>query len=447
MMKKVILCCLLTGAVFSSLFAWGKKKNNKKQVTITVLDYQDATAPNSFDDNKLIWDAFEAANPDIKIEREALFNEPFHQKSAAYAASGKMPDVFYMWPSGRSSAIHTNHLAKDLTPYLKKDGLYNNYSAVCINPAEQESGYVAEIPFGLTVTNAFYVNTAILKECGLTVPKTYAELKAQVPVLKAKGYETVLMANMDDWVMESCMFSMVAGRFGGKEWANNIMAGKAKFTDAQFLNAVKFIKTLYDDGVVSKTTLSTSYGDVPGLFASKKGAYLIDGDWRVGAFITDMSTGQALITKDVQQKDIEIMNFPEIPGEKVHGTNSGIVGVGYGMSAKLKDGSPEAQAAWKLIKWLSGPYCQQRRLDTGASFPSLVKGITYDNNKMDPLSIKRGKFYETPTATTPVFDGVFDASINSVFNADLQQLGLGKKTPEQVCAETQKAFDDWKASK
>jgi raffinose/stachyose/melibiose transport system substrate-binding protein len=445
-MKKVVALCLLAGAMVSSMYALGKKKN-KKQTVITVLDYQDATAPNSFDDNKLIWDAFEAAHPDIKIEREPLFNEPFHQKAAAYAASGKMPDVFYMWPSGRSSPIHSNHLAKDLTPFLKKDGLYANYNPVCVSPKEQESGYVAEIPFGLTVTHMLYVNTGILKECGLSVPKTYDELKAQVSVLKDHGYETILMANMDDWVMESCMFSMVAGRFGGKNWADQIMAGKAKFTDKNFLDAVKFIKTLYDDGVISKTTLSTSYGDVPGLFASKKGAYLIDGDWRVGAFITDQSTGKALITKADQQNNIELINFPAIPGETMHGTNSGIVGVGYGMSAKLKKGSAEEKAAWELIKWLSGPYCQQRRLDTGASFPSLVKGIVYDNNKMDPLSVKRGKFYETPTATTPVFDGVFDTSVNTVFNADLQQLGLGKKTPEQVCAETQKAFDAWKASK
>ena len=442
-MKKVLLTALMACALVSSMFAWGKKKS--KQIVLTVLDYQDATAPNSFDDNKLVWDAFEKAHPNIKIEREALFNEPFHQKSAAYAASGKMPDVFYMWPSGRSSAIHTNRLAKDLTPLLKKDGLLDDYSAVCINPAEQAAGYVAEIPFGLTVTNAMYVNTTILKKCGLTVPKTYDELKAQVPILKGYGYETVLMANMDDWVMESCLFSMVAGRFGGKDWANDIMNGKAKFTDPKFLKAVKFIETLYNDGVVSKTTLSTSYGDVTGLFASGKGAYLIDGDWRSGAFITDISTGQALISKE-DQKNIEMILFPEIPGEVAHKTNSGVVGVGYGMSAKIKKGSEKEEAAWELIKWLSGPYCQQRRLDTGAAFPSLVKGIDF-GHMSDPLSVTRAKFYELPTATTPVFDGVFDASINSVFNADLQQLGLGKTTPEQVCSETQKAFDTWKASK
>ena len=110
-MKKLLATALIASAVIGSVFALGDKKT--KQTVITVLDYQDATAPNSFEDNELIWGAFEKAHPDIKIEREVLFNEPFHQKAAAYAAAGKMPDVFYMWPAGRSTPIHEKKLAKD----------------------------------------------------------------------------------------------------------------------------------------------------------------------------------------------------------------------------------------------------------------------------------------------------------------------------------------------
>lgn len=436
-MKKVVMTAVAAALMVCSLSALGNKKT--KQTVITVLDYQDATAPNSYDDNKLIWEAFEAAHPDIKIERETLFNEPFHQKAAAYAASGKMPSVFYMWPAGRSTAIHEKKLAKDLTPFLKADGLYDKYSAACMDPAGQASGYIAEIPFGLTVSHMMFVNKDVLAECGLSIPKTYDELKAQVPVLKEKGYDTILMANMDDWVMQSCLFSAVAGRFGGANWANDILAGKAKFTDKSFKDAVQFIKTLYDDGVLSQKTLATSYGDVVGQFASKKGAYLIDGDWRVGAFLTDMSTGTALISPEDQKNNIELINFPAIPGEKLANANSATLGVGYGMSAKLKKGSKEEKAAWELIKWLSGTFCQQRRLDTGAAFPSLTSGINYD--ALEPLSAKRGQFYNEQTAPTPVFDSVFAADVASVLNADLQALGLGKKTVDQVCENLQKTFE------
>ncbi|HPX48218.1 MAG TPA: extracellular solute-binding protein, partial [Treponemataceae bacterium] len=84
-----------------------------------------------------------------------------------------------------------------------------------IDPKVQSGGYLAELPIGVTQTHVLYVNTAVLKECGLSIPKTYDELKAQVPVLKAKGYETILMANAESWVMQSCLFSDIAGRFGG----------------------------------------------------------------------------------------------------------------------------------------------------------------------------------------------------------------------------------------
>ena len=66
-MKKLLATALAATALIGTVFALGEKKT--KQTVITVLDYQDATAPNSFDDNKLIWDAFEAAHPDIKMKR------------------------------------------------------------------------------------------------------------------------------------------------------------------------------------------------------------------------------------------------------------------------------------------------------------------------------------------------------------------------------------------
>ena len=43
---------------------------------------------------------------------------------------------------------------------------------------------------------------------------------------------------------------------------------------------------------------------------------MIDGDWKVGNFLTD-TTGQALIPPE-QQKGIVMTVFPEIPGEINH---------------------------------------------------------------------------------------------------------------------------------
>jgi raffinose/stachyose/melibiose transport system substrate-binding protein len=93
----------------TSVFAQGTKEEATagKQVELTVLNYIDMSEPNSANEIAMVWDKFVAENPDIKLVREDLFNEPFHQKTEAYVASGQGPDVLYMWPSGRSTSLHT----------------------------------------------------------------------------------------------------------------------------------------------------------------------------------------------------------------------------------------------------------------------------------------------------------------------------------------------------
>ena len=444
--RKVLSAVLVAILATSMVFAGGSKQSSADEgkVKLTVLNYMDMTSANSADEVDAVWKAFEKANPDIQIEREDLFNEPFHQKTEAYAAAGQLPDVLYAWPSGRSTTLHTKKLLKDLTPLLEKDGLVKSFAPVALAP--QGGGYLGELPSGLTQTHVLFVNKAVLDACGLKPSKTYEELKAQVPVLKAKGYETILMANAETWVMQSCLFSDIAGRFGGKDWDKAILDGKAKFTDAGFVNALKFVQTLYKDGVLSQNTLATNYGDVIGQFATKKGAYYIDGDWRVGAFITDISTGQALIPPAVQSKDIMLTVFPAIPGAKINNSTSVIVGTGWGMSSAIPAGSAKEVAAWKLIKWLEGKEIQTWRVATGASATPSRSDIDTASLKLEPMQQMMGSFGTQYTASTVVIDGVFAGPVYEPLNAGLQEIGLGSKTPEQVAAAVQKAFDAWKAS-
>ena len=80
-LKRVAVVLLALVVVSSSLFAQGTKEDAAKgQVTLNVLNYIDMSEPNSANEVRLVWDKFESENPDIKIVREDLFNEPFHYK-------------------------------------------------------------------------------------------------------------------------------------------------------------------------------------------------------------------------------------------------------------------------------------------------------------------------------------------------------------------------------
>ena len=224
------------------------------------------------------------------------------------------------------------------------------------------------------------------------------------------------------------------------DWADNIVSGKSKFTDKPFLSAVEMIKTMYDDGVLTQQTLSTSYEDAPNLFASGEGAYFVDGLWRSSSFTTDYSTGLTLIHPIKQDSDFEFLMFPALPGEVIHNSTSGALNAGYGMSSAIKDGSAKEAAAWELIKWLAGPEVQQIRFDSGASFPSLKKGVAYEDRQ--PFVSKRIEYYSKPSSLTPIFDGYFSVDLADVLNEKLWELGRGEVTPMQVCQALQLAYEE-----
>ena len=67
----------------------------EETVTLRVLNYRDMTSPNAMEETTIVWEAFQAAHPNIKLEILDEFNESFHQQTEAYAAAGNLPDVMY----------------------------------------------------------------------------------------------------------------------------------------------------------------------------------------------------------------------------------------------------------------------------------------------------------------------------------------------------------------
>lgn len=415
-------------------------------IELRVLNYWDMSASGAMEELDVVWKAFEDEHPNIKINREDEFNEPYHNSIEAYAAAGTLPDVMFCWPSGRSTTLHTQKLLKDLSPLVARDGLDQLYIPLALDPSAQAGGYLAMLTHGVTATNMFVINMEVLNEVGLEPAKTYSELVAQVPVLRAAGYETVLMPNKDTWVMQSCLFSLVIGRFMGEDWDQRILSGETDFNDPDFIAALEFIKKMYDDGVLLQSSLALDYGEAPGQFATNKAAYYIDGDWRVGAFITDATTGEALIDPS-RQDNFKITVFPEIdlPGVKFNRSNSAVLATGWGMNANLEDGSAKLEAAWTLVKWLSGKEVQTFKLRTGGiATPSRVD-IDYSSMSLEPLQVALANLGNEYDTATVVVDGVFEGPVYTPLNDGLQALGLGIQTPEQVAQNTQAAFEAWKA--
>jgi raffinose/stachyose/melibiose transport system substrate-binding protein len=351
----------------------------------------------------------------------------------------------YVWPSGRSTTLHKNKLLKDLGPLIRKDNYGANFVPMAMDVKQFDSGYQSMIPLGVTATHVLYVNMEVLRQVNLQPARTYAELVAQVPTLRAAGKQTIIIPAQSDWVIQSCLFSMVAGRFGGADWHERVHAGRAKFTDPFFVNALAFIRQLFTDGVITQASLGMDYGDGPGQFAAGNSAYYIDGDWRAGDFITDPDTGRALIPP-ARQGNFQLTVFPEIPGAAINKTSSVILGTGWAINAAIPSGSKREASAWELVKWLTGKENGERGVVSGAWPNPSRTDLNTANLNIEPILRTMGSFGQEWTTGTAVIDGVFEGPIYERLNDGLTEIGLGSKTPQQVAGEVQAEYDRWRAA-
>jgi len=427
-MKRLIIASLMIAVVALGAMA--------QKTTLKFFYYIDATQA-GYAEDQAYWQKFKEANPDIDLQMEMLFSQAYHEKLATYIAAGQLPDVVYMWPTSRDSSklLHDNKMMADLSKVLGADFL-KPFSAAALNPKQQSSGYLAELPQSFTYCGVFYVNKKLLADNGIAMPKTYADLKAMVLKLRAKNVQVITMPDGDSWPAQSCLFSTMVGRYLGDAWVDAVITGKTKFTDKSFVAVLDQYKRLYDDGIINISNIQEGYGEGPARFAAGKAAMIVDGDWRVGMYLTDKTTGKALIDPKAQASDFELVAIPAFPGEKFPGAAAAIAGVGLGINKTLT--GAKLDAATKLVKWYYSKDFQTMKWETGAFIPTRTD---LSPSNLEPLSIKLSKFYSANSKTCYVLDGHLDPSVFNILNAGLQAIPLGAKTSAQVAKEMQAAQD------
>ncbi len=425
-MKKAITFLALI-CISAALFAGGQQGGDTaaaadqtiKLTAMHQLVVTDATAMANWD---ILWPAFQAKNPNIEIEWEFIADEPYHDKLQAMSVANQLPDLMFLWPAKRTGMITGSGKIKDLRPWIK--GHEDEFASKAMTP-QGKNGEMYELPEQVTSTHVVFANERILKELGLTYPKTMVEMIAQGDKIRAAGYIPIAMDNGDGWQMQSCFLSTLTARAGGMAWFDKAISGKgASFADPEFVNALQVIKTLSDADMFSPAISTAGYGDALSAFVREEAVYLLDGGWRTQNLATEL-------TKD-QQEYVSLNTFPDIPNQNGEAdSTAAVAGTGFGMNAKLDD--TKANAAWEWIWFWSGPvgseikqqygWIPAYKLPASESLPTITKKL------VALLNVK---------PMTPVIDAVMDGEGMGVLHPAIQEMMLGAKTPQQVATEYEK---------
>lgn len=437
--KTLWLSAVIVVLVATASFATGQKEGTSssaattsagKTVSLSLYNYVDVTAPDYKGFQALVA-GFKSEYPNVNLSIQNLFNEPYHQKLQALVAADQVPDVMFLWPSARTGYVTDHGLAKNLYPLLGSKR--SDFQASAVAP-QGPNGQLWEIAKDAsTATTVVWTNDALLKKLGLSYPKTLAELISQSATIRAAGLTPIAMADKDGWETESCLLSTLVGRLGGNSWiqtANNQTNG-AKFTDPQFVDALKIVKQMADAKLFPPGVATDDYNTALQTFEQGKAVYLIDGDWRDIPLQKDTSAAF--------QENVSLNSFPAIPGQVGKDTISNIPSTGFGMKATLS-GAKE-QAAWDWIWFVSGPKGALIRAKVGAEIPSYLN-IDLSQLHLGTVVDKLIQYYKTVPGTQTVLDGIMPPKAVGVLNPDLQLLQLNQMTPQQVAQAVQNWYNE-----
>lgn len=180
-MRPELTSRLLWTKAFAAAAFMALAPHAQAQVTITYSDWQLAQAVWGKSLNTVI-DAFEKANPTIKVQREPVALGQRDVKYSTAIRAGEGPDVFALDANPVRQYIAQDWV-RDLTPYIQKEPNYlADFYPKSLEPVTVD-GKTYGIP-KLTVAMTLVYNKKLFAEAGIAAPpKTWEEFRANAKKL------------------------------------------------------------------------------------------------------------------------------------------------------------------------------------------------------------------------------------------------------------------------
>ena len=215
------------------------------------------------------------------------FNDAVAGGDAARAAAinrivgGKPPTASQFNTGKQFDDLVNNHLLRNLDADAKAGGWEKDIPPMFMK-AVSRNGHIYAIPVNIHGQNWLWYNPAVLKKAGVSVPKTYDEMLAELPKIKAAGM-VPLAASTQTW-QESILFNAILASEAGQSEFIKIWSGKdpAAVQGPVFAKAVtifKKMKEFTDPGANNR-----NWNDATAMVIQGKAAFQVMGDWAKGEF-------------------------------------------------------------------------------------------------------------------------------------------------------------------
>jgi multiple sugar transport system substrate-binding protein len=317
-------------------------------ITLTVSGWTSTPAEDALVQQNL--KNFEKLHPNINVVWAPITGD-YPTKMRANVASNTVPDVFYLQPAMSSEYISAGKLL-NLSPYMARDGVKaSDYYSALINPFVCSSGQVYGLPKDWNSLGVFY-NKQMFQAAGLPAPSanwTWSDMQNDAQKLtKNPGtsnsvYGIVLTADLSRW---GAFLHETGGSVLNKDGT------QATFNNQAAINALQFYDSFFKNNTGAlPTTVGTPYnGDSLG---KGRAAMVIEGGWLI-----------PYLASTYPNLQYGIAPIPMAP----NGTRADLT---FTNAWSAYSGTKYPEAAWELIKYMTGATVQESQLNAGFALPTL----------------------------------------------------------------------------
>lgn len=366
-----------------------------------------------------MFDVFEAKTPDVKVDLQFTADADYQNRLSTALRGGKGPDIAQLKAYG------------ELQPLVEAgylDPLNDTVKEIATMPQAASGGAVAKsdgkfygVPYSIPILCVFY-NTELFDKVGAKVPTTYAELIDTCKTLKAAGIIPIATggANGSGWELELGV-GVLGPSVYGAGFYDEMMSGKAKFTDPRFVAALQRFQDMlpyYEDGFAG-----VDYTAATQLFVNGKAAMFLGGSFENGSF-------------RAQNADLKFSVFP-FPGDTA--TDKPVVSAFCDGSYGLVQTSQKKDAALKVLNWMASLEFAQlfadsvgwpaARPEIKSTDPVLSAMIAMQQNSTPYLTLV-GYRWQQPTAS-------------SIIQSEIIDMVTGKMTAQKLAEDIDAGVSTW----
>lgn len=346
---------------------------------------------------KIIAD-YEAANPNVKIERTYVSFADIKNKLLLGSVGNDMPDIVWLDNPDHQAFAAAGILA-DLTDQIKEWGQADKYFAGPWSSTVYE-GKNYGVPIGSN-NLALYYNKDLLEAKGLTPPKTWEELKEAAKQLTTKDVYGFAMTAVKT---EEGTFQFLPLMYQSGSDIDN-------FDSQGTIEAATLLKYMADNGYMSKEVINQKQSDTVVQFSTGKVAMMINGTWQIPLLRKEGKVNWGVV---------------ELPVNKQGGTILG------GENWAITNASKHKDIAFDIIKFANEPERLKAFDQAAGRLPSrsdLLQDPFWQNDPelkvfADAMEVAKARAY-----------GPEYPKISEAIQIMLQEVITGSKLPEQAVKE------------